>query len=107
LAEVVPDDFRQAGRVNRHDIGGIDREILLIDSIRLAWPPKTEAPSVKELDVAIMWVFIMPGQGAPMVGAASLRTVAVGKAVVNAQRVHGPHGLAGLGRVDRQGRSLR
>jgi hypothetical protein len=49
----------------------------------------------------------MPGQRAPVVGAAALRTVAVRETIVNAQRcVHGSHGLTSLGRIDRQGRSV-
>ncbi len=50
----------------------------------------------------------VPGQGAAVVGVAPLGAVAVGQATVDAQgRVHGPDGLAGLGRVNGQGRAFR
>ncbi len=49
----------------------------------------------------------MSGQGAAMIGVAPLGAMAVGQAAVNPQGgVHGPDGLAGLGRVDGQGRAF-
>ena len=50
----------------------------------------------------------VPRQHAAVIGAAALRTVAVGQAGVDPQRrVHGADGHARLGRVDRQGGALR
>ena len=53
-------------------------------------------------------LFVVPGQGAAVIGVAALGAVAVGQATVDAQGgVHGPDGLAGLGRVNGQGRAFR
>ena len=47
---------------------------------------------------------VMPGQGAAVIGAAALRTVAVRQAVMDAEsRIHGADRLTGLGRIDGQG----
>ena len=46
-------------------------------------------------------LLVMPGKGAAVIGAASLRAVAVRQAVMHAQRrIHGADRLAGLGRID-------
>jgi hypothetical protein len=52
-------------------------------------------------------LLVVPCQRASVVGTATLGTVAVRQAPVDAQGcVHGPDGLAGLGRIDRQGAAL-
>jgi len=49
----------------------------------------------------------MPGEMTPVVGAATLASVAVGEAPVDPERgVKGPYGLTGLGRVDPEGLSF-
>ena len=107
LSEVIANDLGQAGRVDGHDIGAVDREDIVncLDKIGLA--SEDGGSFRKGTGCCHDRIFIMSGQGTPMVGATTLRTVAVGEAVVNSQgRIHGAHGLAGLGRIDSQGRPV-
>ena len=49
LRDVVADRLGEASRVDGNDIGIVDGEDVRDRLSRLAWPPNTEEPSVKEL----------------------------------------------------------
>jgi hypothetical protein len=51
--DVVADDFGQAGGVDRHDFRVVNREDVGQRLVQVGQPPNTDAPSVKELVVAM------------------------------------------------------
>ena len=107
LRDVVADRLRQARRVDRDNVGFVDREDVVdrLQQVRLAaehgraFGERTRSCHDR--------LFVVPRERAAVIGTAALRAVAVRQAAADAEcRVHRPDRLARLGRVDRQGLSL-
>ena len=108
LGDVVPDGLRQAGGMDRNDVRLINRENIVDGLEQVGLPPEHGGAFGEGRRRRHRRLLEVPGQGAAVVGVAPLGAVAVGQAIMDAQGgVHGPDGLAGLGRVNGQGRAFR
>ena len=108
LGDVVPDGLRQAGGMNRDDLGLIYGKDVVDGLEQVGLPPEHGGAFGEGTRPRHHRLLVVPGQGAAVIGAAALGAVAVGQATVDAQGgVHGPDGLAGLGRINGQGRAFR
>ena len=94
--------------MNRNDVRLINRENIVNGLEQIGLPAEHGGAFGEGRRRRHRRLLIVPGQGAAMVGVAPLGAVAVGQATVDAQGgVHGPDGLAGLGRVNGQGLAFR
>ncbi len=107
LGDVVPDGLRQAGGMHGDHFGLIDREDVVDGLEQVGLPAENRGAFGEGAGGRHHRLLEVPGQGAAMVGVAPLGAVAVRQAAVDPQGgVHGPDGLAGLGRIDGQGRAF-
>ncbi len=108
LRDVVPDGLRQAGGMNRNDVRLINRENIVNGLEQIGLPSEHGGAFGEGRRRRDRRLLEVPAQGAAVVGVAPLGAVAVGQAIMDAQGgVHRPDGLAGLGRVNGQGRAFR
>jgi hypothetical protein len=103
LGDVVSDGFRQTGGMHGDDVRVVYGEDIVDRLQKVGLAAKNGGPFGKGTGGRQDRFFVVPGQRGAMIGIAALGAVAVRKAAVNAQRgIHGPDGLAGLGRIDGQ-----
>ncbi len=108
LRNVIADGFRQTGRVHRYNVGFVDGEDVVDGLHQVGLSAEHRCAFSEGTGRGHHRLFVMAGEGAPVVGAATLRAMTVRQTTMNAQsRVHGAYRLAGLGRVDGQGFAIR
>ena len=108
LRQIVPYRLGETGRVDGDDIRIVEGEDRVEGLEEIALSAEDRRPFGEGGGGGHDGFLVVPGQGAPMVGAAALRAVAMGQAAMHAQgRVHGSDGLAGLGGIYRQGLARR
>ena len=103
LGNIIPDGFGQAGGVDRYDLRLINRKNIMdrLQQVRLA--SEHGGPFRKGTGGGHDWLPVVTGQCRPVIGVTPLGAVAMGETAVNAQgSIHGPYGLAGLGRINGQ-----
>jgi hypothetical protein len=103
LHDVVADGLRKTSGVNGDDIRVIQREHVGdgLQQVRLA--AENRRAFGERAGAGHHRFLVVPGERAAMIGAASLRPVAMGQAVMHPQGgIHGPDWLAGFGRIDGQ-----
>ncbi len=108
LRQIVAYRFGQAGRMHRYDLRIVEREDRIESLQQVALTPEYRRALGEGRGRRHDRLLVVPGQRASVVGAASLGTVAMRQAAVDAEGgVHRPDRLAGLGRIYGQGRSRR
>jgi hypothetical protein len=94
--------------MNRNDLRLIDGKDVVDGLEQVGLPPEHGGAFGEGTRPRHHRLFEVPGQGAAVISVAPLGAVAVGQATVDAQGgVHRPDGLAGLGRINVQGRAFR
>ncbi|OPY05509.1 MAG: hypothetical protein A4E66_02425 [Syntrophus sp. PtaB.Bin001] len=103
LDQIIADRLGKAGGVNGDHLGIVKSEDVVDRLQQIGLAAENGSPFRKGTGRGHDGVPVMPCKGAPMVGAASLRSVTVRQATVDSQRrVHSPHRLAGFRRIDCQ-----
>ena len=103
LRDVVADRLREAGGVDGDDVGVVDGEDVRDRLQQVRLPAEDRRALGERTRRGHDRLLVVPRQRAAVIGAAALRAVAVGEAIMDPQgRVHRPDRLAGLGGVDRQ-----
>ncbi|EKD40487.1 MAG: hypothetical protein ACD_75C00036G0003 [uncultured bacterium] len=108
LRQVIADRLGQTGGVDGDHFRFIDREDIIDRLQQVGLSAEDRRTLGKRAGGGGNRFFVVAGQGAAMVGAASLRAVTVGQTSFYSQgRIHGADRLTGLGRVYHQSRPLR